>query len=312
MAPFSVLTLHDLYFAEILLRAQSAESVTTELNLKMSANVLLENQPRPTDLSDLVEAYSTPLPKTEWMTRLRLDGPRRKLSCLPVATRISKRLVDIFGSLALIVVTAPLMITAAILVKLTSRGPVIYKQERVGLNERGSVKQDRRQTFGDAPHGQERRLKTDRRQDANYGRLFTIYKFRTMVQNAERNGAQFAQESDPRVTAVGKFFRRTRIDELPQLWNILKGDMSLVGPRPERPDFMDELSTEIPNYIDRLGLKPGLTGVAQVCNGYDNDLDGFRQKVAYDLLYLQNCCFTNDLKILIRTVRTVITGDGAL
>ena len=146
----------------------------------------------------------------------------------------------------------------------------------------------------------------------NFGCPFTIYKFRTMRTDAEKNGAKFATQGDARVTPIGRFLRRTRIDELPQLWNVLRGDMSLVGPRPERPEFMKELSTHIPGYVDRLGLKPGLTGIAQVVNGYDNELEGFRRKVAYDLLYLQNCCLVNDLKILARTFRVVITGEGAL
>jgi len=133
-----------------------------------------------------------------------------------------------------------------------------------------------------------------------------------MRTDAEKNGARFATAGDARVTPVGKFLRRTRIDELPQLWNVLCGDMSLVGPRPERPEFMQQLSAHIPGYVDRLGLKPGLTGIAQVVNGYDNELDGFRKKVAYDLLYLQNCCLINDLKVMVRTLRVVITGEGAL
>ncbi len=104
------------------------------------------------------------------------------------------------------------------------------------------------------------------------------------------------------MTPVGGFLRRTRIDELPQLWNVLNGEMSMVGPRPERPQFIQELSDRIPRYVHRLRLRPGLTGVAQVLTGYDNQIDGFRHKAAYDLLYLQNACFRNDMKIMMRTV----------
>ena len=281
----------------------------------MTANLLLEKQPAAQEqsLSDIVRAYSAPLPRTEWLTRLQLVAPREKLTCLPLSTRISKRAVDIVGALTLLVLCTPVMLVTALLVLITSPGGLIYRQIRVGLNLRGGVKRDRRQLLDSIPAGEDRRSsENDRREVSNYGRPFTIYKFRTMRSDAEKAGAQFAQKSDPRVTVVGRFLRRTRIDELPQLWNILKGDMSLVGPRPERPDFMEGFSRKIPNYLDRLGLKPGLTGIAQVVNGYDNDLEGFKRKVAYDLLYLQNCCLLNDLKILMRTVRVVLTGEGAL
>lgn len=263
---------------------------------------------------DLVAAHTIDLPNTEWLTRLPLEQARENLRCLPVALRISKRLVDIFGAVGLLVLTSPLMLAAAVLVKLTSPGPVIYRQTRIGLNLRTKKKSDRRtETRGVSPDLTDRRQPgRDRREMSNFGRPFTIYKFRTMRHDAERHGAQFAQAGDTRITFVGRIMRRTRIDELPQLWNILKGDMSLIGPRPERPEFMAELQKHIPNFIDRLGLKPGLTGIAQVVNGYDNELEGFRRKVSYDLLYLQNCSFWNDIKILIRTVRVVITGDGAL
>jgi len=113
------------------------------------------------------------------------------------------------------------------------------------------------------------------------------------------------------VTPLGRFLRKTRLDELPQLWNVLRGEMSLVGPRPERPEFCEKLSCEIPNYLNRLGLKPGLTGLAQIINGYDTDLDSVRRKVNFDLLYLQNCCAWNDVKILFRTIGVVLKGSGA-
>ena len=285
----------------------------------MSTNLLMEEcqatrQIRDDSLSDIVRAYAQPLPKTEWLTRLQLVGPRQKLTCLPLSTRFAKRAFDIVGALGLLVVCSPIMLVTAILVKLTSPSPVIYCQTRVGLNLRKKSKPDRRQKSVAVPVGVEDRRGTgrDRRSEFNYGQPFTIYKFRTMRTDAEKGGAQFAQKADPRVTLIGKFLRRTRIDELPQLWNILRGDMALVGPRPERPDFMEKFSREIPNYLDRLGLRPGLTGIAQVVNGYYNDLEGFRRKVAYDLLYLENCCLVNDLKIVARTVRVVVTGEGAL
>ncbi|MEO1997395.1 MAG: sugar transferase [Planctomycetaceae bacterium] len=250
------------------------------------------------------------LPSTEWMTRLRLHAPRKDVKCLTEPTRLAKRITDILVSATLLVVLFPLMALVAILVKLTSPGPVIFRQTRVGLNLRRSSR-DRRQLHLLRVFNR-RNPPPDRRGRFQYGKLFVLYKFRTMRTDAEKAGPQFAVKYDPRVTPIGRFLRRTRLDELPQLWNVLHGEMSLVGPRPERPEFIEELSTEIPDYLQRLGLKPGLTGVAQVVNGYDNDIEGFRRKVALDLLYLQNCCFTNDLRILLRTIRVVLTGSGAM
>jgi len=204
------------------------------------------------------------------------------------------------------------MLLTAIFVKVTSPGPVVFCQQRVGLNLRGQKKPDRRRSEKAVHAGADRRSGRDRRHEAHYGKPFVLFKFRTMRTDAEINGAQFARKNDPRVTPIGRFLRKTRIDELPQLYNVLRGEMSLVGPRPERPEFIQELSDEIPDYLERLGLKPGLTGPAQVINGYDNNLDGFRRKVALDLLYLQNCCLWNDIKILVRTVGVVLTGKGAL
>jgi lipopolysaccharide/colanic/teichoic acid biosynthesis glycosyltransferase len=264
--------------------------------------------------SSLLAGHTVELEGVEWLTRLPLNAPRENVQCLPMSLRISKRLVDILGSLTLLVVTSPIMLAAVVAIKLTSPGPVIYSQTRVGLNLRKKKKADRRsQSQGLlADMSDRRRPNRDRRELNNFGRPFTIYKFRTMRTDAERHGAQLAREGDSRITPIGRLMRRTRIDELPQLWNILRGDMSLIGPRPERPEFMMQLQTQIPNFMDRLGLKPGLTGIAQVVNGYDNELEGFRRKVSYDLLYLQNCCLWNDIKILFRTVRVVITGEGAL
>lgn len=285
----------------------------------MSSNTLLEERPivKPAprgNLSDIVESYGEELPKTGWLTKLSLTRPRTNLTCLPLSTRFAKRAADIVIASSMLVMCSPIMILAAILVKLTSPGGIIYSQSRVGLNLRKPSNNDRRSPPGKVPQGCEERREVgnDRREESNYGLPFTMYKFRTMRHDAENKGAQFAQKSDPRVTPVGKFLRRTRIDELTQLWNVLKGDMSMVGPRPERPEFMEKLSADIPNYVDRLGLKPGITGIAQVVNGYDNEIEGFRRKVGYDLLYLQNCCLRNDLKILFRTIKVVLTGEGAL
>lgn len=268
----------------------------------------------PSDLSDLVVDYAdlAGLPPTDWLTRLKLERPRRDVRSLSEATRLAKRITDIVISSIMLVCLLPLMLLVAIAVKLTSPGPVIFSQMRVGLNYR-KPRPDRRKRNAGLPEAvTENRRQSARRSDAGYGRPFVLYKFRTMRTDAEKNGAQFAQKNDPRVTPIGRFMRKTRLDELPQLWNVLKGDMSLVGPRPERPEFIEKLSAEVPGYLHRLGLKPGLTGIAQVVNGYDNNIESFKRKVALDLLYLQNCCFWNDLKILFRTIRVVLTGSGAL
>lgn len=267
------------------------------------------------DFADLIGKYAldAALPNADWLIKLHLDSPRNDVRCLNPHSRRLKRIIDILGSLSLMVLLTPVWVVVPILIKLTSGpGPVIFRQTRVGLNLRRESP-SRRGDSVTGPDGEDRRNpEGERRQDFNYGKPFTLLKFRTMRNDAEKNGAQFAQKNDNRVTWLGRFMRRTRIDETPQLLNILRGDMSLVGPRPERPVFVDQLSKEIPNYLNRLGLRPGLSGIAQIENGYDNDTESFRRKVAYDLLYLQNCCVRNDLKILWRTIYVVITGKGAL
>ena len=242
-----------------------------------------------------------------WLSRPAISAPRRNLVCLGGRRRAVKRAFDLVGASTLLVGLSPLMAVTAVLVRVTSVGPVIFKQERVGLNRRVG---DRRIRRVDGPEVLERRGR-ERRAAAGHGRLFTIYKFRTMTQDAEKNGAQFATKGDMRITTLGRFLRRTRIDELPQLWNVIRGEMSLVGPRPERPVFVGDFVQRIPGYGDRLGLKPGLTGLAQVENGYDSELDDFRRKAVYDAIYVQRCTIRNDLRIMARTVKVVITGKGA-
>lgn len=272
-----------------------------------------ENTPR--DYQSLVDvaryAANIDIPQVWWLTRLHLDRERTDVRCLPSATRVSKRALDVIVAASLLVVLSPVMLMVALMVKLTSRGPIIFQQTRVGLNLRRG--DDRRRKHSDPPENVERRSPgNDRRAEFTYGRHFTLYKFRTMTVDAEKNGAQFAVKGDKRVTSIGWFLRKTRLDELPQLINVLRGEMSLVGPRPERPEFMEELSGQIPHYLDRLGLQPGLTGVAQILNGYDNEIESFRRKVAFDLYYLQNCSAWNDFKILVRTVGVILSGSGAL
>ncbi|MBI5757668.1 MAG: sugar transferase [Planctomycetales bacterium] len=270
----------------------------------------------PGGLTDLVEKYGLPqdMPAADWLLYLKLERPRKTICCLSWRTRVMKRTFDLVVSSTMFVLLLPVMALVALAVWVTSPGPIIFRQVRTGLNLRGT-RTDRRfpKEPDPLPVGFDRRdPEADRRQDTAFGKPFVLYKFRTMRVDAEKHGAQFATKGDSRVTSIGRFLRQTRLDELPQLWNVMRGQMSLVGPRPERPEFIQRLSDEIPDYLQRLGLQPGLTGVAQVINGYDNDIQSFRRKVALDLLYLQNCCLWNDLKIMFRTVGVVLTGKGAL
>lgn len=267
----------------------------------------------PSNLNDVADyAAAESLPAVPWLTQLRDQADRVDLHSIGATTRVLKRIADLVLATTMLIVLAPVMLLTALAVKLTSPGPVIFSQTRVGLNLRRPGA-ERRTQDGEPPEGIERRVpESDRRREFAYGRHFTLYKFRSMRTDAEKNGAQFATKGDPRVTPIGRFLRKTRLDELPQLVNVIRGDMSLVGPRPERPEFIQNLSKEIPDYIQRLGLKPGLTGVAQIVNGYDNNIDSFRRKVAFDLMYLRNLCVWNDLKILFRTIRVVLSGSGAL
>jgi len=205
------------------------------------------------------------------------------------------RILNVCVALVLLLATLPVWIVAAILVKLTSAGPVLYTQTRVGIDRRWNSS---------------RALRERRREDLG-GEQFTIYKFRSMRADAEADGrAQWAVQGDPRVTAVGRFLRATRIDELPQLFNVLRGDMNLVGPRPERPSIFVRLREQIENYPVRQRVRPGITGWAQINRSYDTDLEGVREKLKLDLEYLQRQSFGTDVQILARTVPVVLFRVG--
>lgn len=220
--------------------------------------------------------------------------------------RIFKRTIDILGASVGIILTAPLMALVALAVKLDSRGPALYSQTRVGINRRRG---GRRLAAMSATADRRAR---DRRREDLHGRPFSILKFRTMVVDAEKNsGPVWATQNDPRITRIGRFLRKTRLDEIPQFLSVLKGDMSLVGPRPERPKFVADLSTKVDNYTRRLDVKPGITGLAQVENGYDSSLASVNRKVQYDLQYIRSWSVLSDLRILAKTVVVVITGKGA-
>ena len=203
-----------------------------------------------------------------------------------------KRGFDNLDSLAALAIFGLMLPVLALVIKLDSPGPVFYSQERVGLNRRRT-----RNEFG----GRERRKLLQP------GRPFKVLKLRTMGANAESRGPQWAQQNDVRVTRVG----RSRLDEVPQFLNILKGEMSLIGPRPERLVFVRKLEKEIPHYHDRLLVLPGITGLAQVINGYDDGVESVRRKVELDRQYIKAAGFIQDGKILLSTVGVVLKGDGA-
>jgi lipopolysaccharide/colanic/teichoic acid biosynthesis glycosyltransferase len=205
-------------------------------------------------------------------------------------------------ALGMIVIFSPVMALTALVIKVDSPGgPVVYKQDRVGLN--------RRQT---ANGGNGRSGGPDRRKTPGAGTVFPIYKFRTMVPDAEKlSGPVWASEKDPRITRLGLFLRKTRLDELPQLFNVLFGHMRLIGPRPERPHFVRELSEKIPDYTERLQVHPGITGLAQIEREYDSDLDDVKKKVRYDLYYARHRDTVLDMKIMLKTVEVVLRRKGA-
>lgn len=189
-----------------------------------------------------------------------------------------KRFFDNIIAGAGIAIAAPVIFFTAIIIKIVSPGPVFYKQERVGWG----------------------------------GKIFYIYKLRTMHVDAEKlTGPTWAKEDDPRLIKFGKLIRKAHIDELPQLFNVLKGDMSIVGPRPERPVFVEKLNREVVDYQKRIAVRPGITGLAQVWHRYDETIADVRKKVKYDLLYIREMCLMVDIRILLRTVIVAALGKGA-
>jgi lipopolysaccharide/colanic/teichoic acid biosynthesis glycosyltransferase len=189
-----------------------------------------------------------------------------------------KRFFDILVSSFAMVIAFPITALTGIVIKIVSPGPLFFKQKRVGL----------------------------------YGEIFDIYKLRTMKIDAEKEtGPVWAKEDDPRLIKFGSIIRKLHLDELPQLLNVLRGDMSIVGPRPERPVFVEELSEKINDYPKRLRVKPGITGLAQVVHKYDETIKDVKKKVKYDLLYIREMCLMVDIRILLRTIIVAVTGKGA-
>jgi exopolysaccharide biosynthesis polyprenyl glycosylphosphotransferase len=188
-----------------------------------------------------------------------------------------KRLLDIVISLLILIFSLPIVLVFSIAIKLDSKGSIFFKQDRIGMNNK----------------------------------VFKVIKFRSMFEDAEKHtGPVWSQKNDPRVTRVGKIIRRLRIDEIPQMYNVFRGEMSLVGPRPERPFFVEKLSAEIPYYKRRLKVRPGITGWAQVKHKYDESIEDVKIKLRYDLFYIENMSLRMDLKILIRTMYVVLFGKG--
>lgn len=194
-----------------------------------------------------------------------------------MVSSFAKRLFDIAASSLLLLLTFPLILIFAVLVKIDSRGPAFFRQERIGL----------------------------------YGQPFDLVKLRSMCNDAEKDGAKWAQTNDPRVTRVGRFIRKVRIDELPQAWSVLKGQMSFVGPRPERPQFVTDLEDQLPYYAERHMVKPGITGWAQINYPYGASIADARHKLEYDLYYAKNYTPFLDLLILLQTLRVVLWPEGA-
>lgn len=196
---------------------------------------------------------------------------------MPVWEAKVKRFLDLIFAFIILLFTSPIILLTSLAIKFESKGPVLFKQERCGLK----------------------------------GKYFNIYKFRSMKQDAEKlTGPVWSIKDDPRITRVGKFIRKVRIDELPQMINILKGEMSLVGPRPERPFFVEKLSLEIPYYKRRLKVRPGITGWAQVKHKYDESVEDVKEKLKYDLFYIENMSLRMDFKIMFRTVFVMLFGKG--
>jgi lipopolysaccharide/colanic/teichoic acid biosynthesis glycosyltransferase len=208
---------------------------------------------------------------------------------------LAHRALNILFALTALVLLLPIMLVIALLIRLTSRGPALYTQARIGL--------DRRLPFV-TNHNQ-------RRQRDLGGQPFTIYKFRTMRVDAEHHsGAVWAQQRDPRVTPIGRLLRQYRLDELPQLLNVLKGEMNIVGPRPERPTIFAELREHIAEYPLRQRAKPGITGLAQINHHYDRSLDDVRTKVHYDLEYIRRQSVAEDFRIMLKTVPVILLRRG--
>jgi len=261
-----------------------AISVTRKKQKQSRSSITLEN----TSAVELVREI-TPTPFAD----LRLVTP--EVGVTPrERSEVLGRFVNVLVAAVALIVVSPVMLLVALAIKLTSRGSVFYSQTRVGLDRRWG-----------------RRTSDERRAYDHGGKLFTMYKFRTMRTDAEIDGrAVWAQQRDPRVTPIGRFLRASRIDELPQLYNVLRGEMNIVGPRPERPTIFARLRDDIPEYHMRQRVKPGITGWAQINQSYDACVDDVRRKVHYDLEYLRRQGVIEDLRIMSMTLPVMLFRKG--
>lgn len=258
------------------LRKHTIDEVVVDSDLTAHASVgvavlaCLDHRCRVTDTPTFVEKYLNEVPAENITAQWFLVADVQAATAYDAI----KRIVDITAAAIGLALTLPLWPLIALLIRIESRGPAIYRQDRVGL----------------------------------HGRMFSICKFRTMRADAEQHGARWAQANDDRVTRIGRFLRQSRLDELPQLWNILRGDMSLVGPRPERPEFVAKLAQLIPHYRQRHLIKPGLTGWAQIRFRYGASVQDAQRKLCYDLYYLKHRSIDLDAAIIIRTVGAFVFG----
>jgi lipopolysaccharide/colanic/teichoic acid biosynthesis glycosyltransferase len=264
---------------------------------------LQENALREMVQSDEASTDLAPFPAD--MTSLELYSVAVRPEALPAATEAvleetlesrARRVLNVCVAAIGIALAAPVMVVVALFVKLTSPGPILYRQVRVGMDRRTPM----------LPAGNHRRV-------IDYGgRPFTIYKFRTMAAAASRSDQQvWATPNDVRVTPVGRILRKYRLDELPQLFNVLKGDMNIVGPRPEQPTIFADLRRQVTRYAERQRVRPGITGWAQINHHYDESVDDVRTKLALDLDYLDRQSFMQDLKIMLQTLPVLVFKKGA-
>lgn len=251
-----------------LMKEESPKLVETELSVNSTK----------TDDASYQEPVKTRAPEPQTMVLFGGGFLGMMMGFIKRTYNTVKRFFDFLASIFGFIILSPVLLVVAIMVKLTSKGPILYSQVRVGLD----------------------------------GAFFRIYKFRTMRVDAEDGtGPVWAAKNDNRLTSIGSFLRKAHLDELPQLINVLKGEMSVIGPRPERPKFVEEFEKTIPHYAKRLTVKPGITGLAQVWHRYDTNIEDVKKKLRYDLLYIKKVCFWTDLNIILRTFRVVVTGEGA-